>query len=100
MNDDRDFSWLGPKPAAPVPLGEHLLFTVTKDTRSASILVRQHPHGQDLICYIGRDLLWSQVFRPGDGRDLGTVAADTLQGFQSRGWVRAEEPATFHGRKV
>ena len=65
-----------------------------------SILVRQHPHGQDLICYIGRDLLWSQVFRPGDGRDLGTVAADTLQGFQSRGWVRAEEPATSHGRKA
>ena len=81
--DDRDFSWLGGRrTAGPAASVEHVLWTVTKDVRTASVLVRQHSHGQDLICLIGPDLLWSQVFRPGDGRDLGRVAADTLLGFQ------------------
>jgi len=64
VNDDRDFSWMGPSAPAPAATVQHVLWTVRKDTRSASLLVRQHPHGQDLICLYGRDLLWSQVFRP------------------------------------
>lgn len=70
MIDDRDFSWLGRSAQAPSATIQHVLFTVSKDTRTASVRVRQHPHGQDLICLYGRDLLCSQVFRPGDGRDL------------------------------
>jgi hypothetical protein len=34
-------------------------------------------------------LLWSQVYKPGDGVDLGAVADDNKADWLARGWIES-----------
>jgi hypothetical protein len=86
VNDDRDWSWRArPQPAAP-PTVEHTLWIVTKGDRRAELRVRQHPLGLELRMTVGDRFLWSEVFRPGLGRELGAVADEHKAAWLERGW--------------
>lgn len=95
MSDDtRVFGWLSKPAPGPAQPAEVIVWRVRNDVRTASAVIRRHPHGQNLICRLGNEFLWSQVFRHGDGRDLGRVADDTLKTFESRGWQPVDDVET------
>ena len=75
------------RPPAPV---EHILWTAVKDTRGAILVVRVHPLGQELRCLFDGSLLWSEVHRPGAGRQIGAIADEHKAAWIAKGWtVRA-----------
>lgn len=92
MTDDRDWSWLNRSAPAPTagPAAERRLWIVVKDARSAQAFVRDLPYGQELRIVMAGELLWSQLFRPGDAPTLTDVAATDLARFLARGWEPAE----------
>jgi hypothetical protein len=86
VSDDRDWAWLHrPQPAAP-PAVEQTLWIVEKDGRRAELRVRQHPLGLELRMAVGDRSLWSEVYRPGLGRELGAVADEHKAAWVARGW--------------
>jgi hypothetical protein len=91
VTDDRDFSWLGRPAAAPAAVVEHLLWTLTKGVGRAEMRVRVHPLGHELRALVDRgeglSLLWSQVYRHGDGVDLGALADENKGFWLARGWI-------------
>ena len=89
MPDDRDWSWLPRSAAPPPPPIEHRVWTLTKGDRQARLDVRQHPLGQELRCDVDGSLVWTEVFKPGDGVRMGVVADEHRIAFEARGWVRA-----------
>ena len=99
MNDDRDFSWLGGRPAAaPAATPEHVLWALEKAGGRAEMRVRVHPFGHELIALVDRghglSLLWSQVYKPGQGVDLGAVADGSKAEWLARGWTAVPYTAT------
>lgn len=83
--DDRDWSWMGrPKPAA-APTAEHVLWIVEKGDRRAELRVRQHPLGLELRMAVGDRFQWSEVFKPGLGRELGAVSEEHQAAWLARG---------------
>ena len=61
-----------------------------KDTRRAILVVRVHPLGQELRCLFDGSLLWSEVHRPGAGRQIGAIADEHKAAWIAKGWtVRA-----------
>jgi hypothetical protein len=89
VDNSRDWSWLGPRvkqTAAATPI-QTRLWTATKDGRRAELWVRQHPLGQELRCYFNDSLLWSEVHKPGEGRQLGEVADEHKAAWVAKGWT-------------
>lgn len=89
-----------PQPAAP-PTVEHVLWTVVKDDRRAELRVRVHPLGQELrMLYDGGkgelSLLWSEVYKPGDGRRLGAITDEHQRAWCVRGWQVVEPARSDH----
>jgi len=69
---------------------ERRLWVMVKDARSATLHVRPHPLGDELVCRVGSELLWSRVFRPDDGEGLQDDAEAARTAFLGRGWQPAE----------
>jgi hypothetical protein len=74
-----------PRPAE-APAVEHVLWTAAKGDRRAELTVRQHRHGLELRMSVGDRFLWSEVFRPGLGRELGAIAEEHKAAWVERGW--------------
>jgi hypothetical protein len=87
MHDDRDWSWLHCTQPVPTVQAEHSLWIVEKDGRRAELRVRQHPLGLELRMTVGDSFLWSEVHKPGQGRELGAVADQHKAAWLVRGWV-------------
>jgi hypothetical protein len=72
-----------PTPSTP-PI-EHVLLIVRKDNREARALVRQHPHGRELVVMVGQDVGWSRLYK--DHEDgLGEMAEGCRLNFERLGW--------------
>lgn len=77
-----------PKPPAARP--ERELWRLAKDGRTAAAVLRAHPHGRELIFRVNDELLWSQVYRPGQAAELDEMAERKRDEFRARGWHDAE----------
>ena len=66
------------------------MWTLRKAERRAECLVRQHPLGPEVRVNYNGTLLWSQVVRSCQWRDVSALAAEHLDGFVARGWEHVE----------
>lgn len=80
------------KPRDPEKIPEHVLWTLYKGDRIAQARTRMTPLGPELRFMLRRvgdddDLLWSQVFKDGDGANVGELADQKRREFEDRGWL-------------
>lgn len=79
---------------------ERVIWRVTKDARAAEARVRAMAHGLELRFVVMRPggldtLMWSRLYRAGEGDDLRAASDGTLRDFERVGWVlEAEADAT------
>ncbi len=90
MIDDRDFSWLGGRPAAaPSATPEHVLWALEKAGGRAEMRVRVHPFGHELIMLVDRgyglSLLWSAPARAWTSAPWSTTGGPP--GWRGAGWI-------------
>lgn len=74
------------RPANPLAIPEHHLWTLRKDGNTIEARTRMTPLGPELRIYEGGELLWSQV--PRDGRELGELADRERQDYEARGYAQ------------
>lgn len=71
----------------PAPRRMDVLWRLVKDKRVAEARVSPHPLGVELYFFVNDGLLWSQVFRDGDGA-LSELADGKREEFEALGWRR------------
>lgn len=71
----------------PKAIPEHRLWRLVKDGKTAEARVRQVPIGLELRFYARGRFLWSQVYRDGEGVQLGAFSETKRGEFIARGWV-------------
>jgi hypothetical protein len=69
---------------APAAIPQHELWRLRKDGAVVRAVVRQVPHGTEVIVFHAGDLLWSEVC--GDSRTAGELAEMTRADWLSRGY--------------
>ena len=69
---------------------EDELWSLVKDGHSARAVLKMMPHGLELRIDVGGGVLvWSRLFREGDGNPVAAAKAHR-QAFVDRGWTASE----------